>query len=50
MRRLIFKLCTFAETIASIAPNACRGSWYQPEEPEGLKEFLQKNINRQSGK
>ena len=45
MRKLIFKLCTFVVTIATIAPNACRGNWYQPEEPEGLNEFLQKKNN-----
>lgn len=42
MRRLAFKLCAIVVTIAAIVPNACRGDWYQPEEPEGLKKFLGK--------
>lgn len=34
------QFCTTAVAIASIAPNCCRGHWYQPEEPVGLVEFL----------
>lgn len=34
------KICATVVSIASIAPLCCRASWYQPEEPEGLEEFL----------
>ena len=28
--------------VASVAVNGCKGQWYQPLEPEGLKEFGEK--------
>ncbi len=34
------KLCAVAVVVASIAPNCCRGHWYQAEEPEGLADFM----------
>lgn len=37
------KLCAFAIGVAAIAPECCRGSWYEPEEPEGLEEVLKKS-------
>lgn len=41
MKNLLFKLCSFALVIATIAPNTCRGNWYQPLEPEGLEKFFE---------
>lgn len=29
--------------VAAIAPECCRGNWYEPEEPEGLEEVLKKS-------
>lgn len=40
MRKLLYLLCTWVAAIATIAPNACRSNWYEPEEPEGLEEFF----------
>lgn len=40
MRKLLMKLCSVAIVIAAIAPNACRGNWYQPEEPVGFSKFV----------
>ena len=37
------KLCAFAIGVAAIALECCRGSWYEPEEPEGLEEVLKKS-------
>ena len=37
------KLCAFAIGVAAIAPECCRGNWYEPEEPEGLEEVLKKS-------
>lgn len=37
------KLCAFAIGVAAIAPECCRGNWYEPEEPEGLEEVLEKS-------
>ena len=34
------RLCAFVVSVASIAPFCCRGHYYEPEEPEGLEEFL----------
>ena len=34
------KLCAFAIGVAAIAPECCRGNWY---EPEGLEEVLKKS-------
>ena len=39
------QLCALAVVMASIAPNCCRGHWYQAEEPEGLAEFLKEHKN-----
>jgi cyclic lactone autoinducer peptide len=36
-----------AITIATISPACCRGEWYQPKEPERLREIL-KRTNQQS--
>lgn len=40
MKNSFLKLCNLALGIASIAPNACRGNWYQPKEPDGLFDFF----------
>ena len=39
------RLCALSVVMASITPMCCRGSWYQPEEPDGLEEFLGKSKN-----
>ena len=36
------KICAWVTAIASLAPHCCRGTWYQPEEPEGVEEFFRK--------
>lgn len=36
------KICAIAVSVASIAPVCCRGNWYQPDEPDGIKEFVGK--------
>ncbi len=35
-------ICAVAVSLASLSSLCCRGHWYQPEEPEGLKEFAKK--------
>ena len=40
MRKILLELCSFNIIVASIAPNACRANWYQPNEPEGIEKFL----------
>lgn len=32
-------ICAVAVSLASLSSLCCRGCWYQPEEPEGLKEL-----------
>jgi cyclic lactone autoinducer peptide len=39
LKKIILKFCSFAIAITAIASNACRGNWYQPEEPEGFNLF-----------
>ncbi len=34
------KICKIAITIAAVAPMCCRGNFYEPDEPEGLDDFL----------
>lgn len=46
MKNILFTLCAFVITVASLAPNVCRASWYQPEEPEGLDTFFKKAYNK----
>ena len=36
-------LCSAAIVITSVAVNSCRMFWYEPEEPEGLRELLDKS-------
>lgn len=36
------KMCAMVVSIASIAPVCCRGIWYQPDEPDGIEEFIGK--------
>lgn len=45
MRNLVIKLCVFVAMIASVTPNVCRSNWYEPEEPEGLREFFNNHSN-----
>lgn len=40
--KLLVKLCTFAVAFAGISQYACRAWWYQPEEPENFKEFVER--------
>lgn len=40
MRKYGSKLCALAIMISSISVDVCRNGWYQPEEPEGLQDFL----------
>ena len=40
------QICNTAAAMASIAPNCCRGHWYQPEEPNGLTEFLKERKSK----
>lgn len=40
------QICNTAAAMASIAPNCCRGHWYQPEEPKGLTEFLKEHKSK----
>lgn len=37
------QICALAVAVSSIAPNCCRGHWYQPEEPEGLAKFFEEH-------
>ena len=46
MGNLVFHLCKLVVAIASIAPNACRSSWYQPKEPEHFEEFVHSQAKR----
>lgn len=32
-------VCAVAVSLASVSSLCCRGHWYQPKEPDGLKEF-----------
>lgn len=34
------KICKIAITFAAVAPMCCRGNFYEPDEPEGLAEFI----------
>lgn len=36
------KLCALVILISSISVDTCHNSWYQPKEPEGLQDFLNK--------
>lgn len=45
MRNLVIKLCAFVAMIASVTPNVCRSNWYEPEGPEGLREFFNNHSN-----
>ncbi|WP_455720321.1 cyclic lactone autoinducer peptide [Agathobacter sp.] len=38
-------LCKFAKVIAPQVSKFCTGTYYQPQEPNNMKEFLQKNSN-----
>ena len=35
-------LCSFALVLATVLVPGCRSSWYQPKEPDNLKELLKK--------
>ena len=37
-------ICAVAVSLASLSSLCCRGCWYQPEEPEGLKEFAKNHM------
>lgn len=39
-------LCNMALHFAPLASNFCWGMYYQPKEPEGLKEFAKKTKER----
>ncbi len=49
VRKIIEKygklICMVAVLITTFGLNDCKGSWYQPKEPEGLEEFI-KNKRR----
>ena len=32
------RICAIAAMVATISPVCCRGQWYQPEEPDGIRE------------
>ena len=36
------KLCAVAVLVAPLATQACKTKYYQPKEPEGLREFAMK--------
>lgn len=46
MRKLLVKigslLCACAVTISPLVVEGCRVRYYQPKEPDGLKEFVQR--------
>lgn len=42
MRLIGNMLCMAACLVAPMASEVCRGKCYQPEEPEGLEEFVRK--------
>lgn len=46
MRKLLVKigslLCACAVTISPLVVEGCRTRYYQPKEPDGLKEFVQR--------
>ncbi len=35
-------LCSLAVMLATVLAPGCRSSWYQPKEPDNLKELLKK--------
>ena len=37
-------ICAVVVSLASLSSLCCRGCWYQPEEPEGLKEFAKNHV------
>lgn len=37
------KLCTAAGIAAIFSVYSCRGIFYQPKEPEGFKDFIERN-------
>ncbi|MBR6223669.1 MAG: hypothetical protein IKQ71_09545 [Lachnospiraceae bacterium] len=43
-------ICTCISEISQFASNECLIFWYQEKEPDGLKEFAQKNKHGKKGK
>ena len=37
-------ICAVAVSLASLSSLFGRGTWYQPEEPEGVKEFAKNHV------
>lgn len=40
------QFCAMAMFIAPLASEACRGKYYQPVEPEGLTDFVEKSKHK----
>ncbi len=43
MEKLVVKyssrICGVATLVAAMVPLCCRGQWYQPEEPDGIRKL-----------